>query len=114
MTQDQKKAIELYQKAADLGNTSAMTKLAVCYEKGDGVPQDKQKSIELYQKAANMGNTNVITQLRKQDKGREKNNTHTKKALEAPTKLTEYKDMESENTELLTRITFNLSHHNNT
>ena len=59
-----KKAIELIKRASDNGCISAMVNLAVCYEKGDGVPQDKKKAIELLQKAADMGNTNAMKKLR--------------------------------------------------
>ena len=53
-----------------------------------------------------MGNTNVIAQLCKQDKGRRENNTYTKKTLETLTKLTEYRDTDSENHRILCWIHF--------
>ena len=62
--QDKKKAIELLQKAAEMGNTDAMNKLGVChYEKGDGVSQDKKKATELFLKASDMGNTSAMVYL---------------------------------------------------
>ena len=36
LTKDEKKAVELIQKAAALGNSNAMKTLAVCYENGIG------------------------------------------------------------------------------
>ena len=63
IAQDKKKAIELFQRAADLGNADAMNKLGVYHYKGNGVLQDKKKSIELYQKAADMGNTDAMFNL---------------------------------------------------
>ena len=66
--QDKKKAIELFQKAADMGNTYAMLILSHCHRDGKGVSQDKQKSIELYQTTAGMGNTHALAQLNSKDK----------------------------------------------
>ena len=50
---------------------------------------------------SDVGNRNVITQLRRQDKGKRENNTYTKQTLEILTKLTEYKDTETENHRIL-------------
>ncbi|GBB88597.1 hypothetical protein RclHR1_15150002 [Rhizophagus clarus] len=54
---DKKKAFELYQKAADLGNTDGITNLGHCYLYGYGTDIDKKKAFELYQKAANLRNS---------------------------------------------------------
>ena len=62
VSQDKQKAIELYQRAADMGDTNAMFNLAVWHENG-GVSKDKEKTIELYQRAADMGDTNAMFNL---------------------------------------------------
>ena len=41
--QDYSQAIQYYQKAAKLGNASAMNNLSIMYIKGDGVKQDIKK-----------------------------------------------------------------------
>ena len=50
---DDAKAVELYRKAADLGNPGAMVHLAFMYETGrGGLHKDKKKAKDLRQKAA--------------------------------------------------------------
>ena len=56
VTENDKKAIIWYQKAADLGNTKAQCRLGDMYYTGRGVSQDFVKAVEWYQKAANQGN----------------------------------------------------------
>jgi TPR repeat protein len=51
---DNKKAFELYQKAANLGNVSGINNLGYCYQNGIGTNIDNQKAFELYQIAANL------------------------------------------------------------
>ena len=58
-----KKAVELWQKAADLGNTSAMCNLALMYKNGDYVDKNMKKAVELWQKAADLGDMNAINNL---------------------------------------------------
>ncbi|KAH3764274.1 sel1 repeat family protein [Pelomyxa schiedti] len=60
---DNRKAVELYQRAADAGDTTAMYNLAVCYDNGDGVEKDTQKAVTLYQRAADAGNTSAMCNL---------------------------------------------------
>ena len=48
-------AIELYQKAAEMGLDSAQNKLGDCYDDGVGVFQDKEKAFYWYRKAAEQG-----------------------------------------------------------
>lgn len=48
-------AAELYQKAADKGDSYAMWRLAYAYVNGDGVDWDKTKALELLKKAAKGG-----------------------------------------------------------
>ena len=50
-----KKAFELYQKAADQGNIIALDKLGNFYCFGNVVERDDKKAVELYQKAAEKG-----------------------------------------------------------
>jgi serine/threonine protein kinase len=56
VTQDYSKALNWYEKAADLGNGAAMFSLGWMYEKGEGVARDYQKAREWYQKGASAGN----------------------------------------------------------
>jgi TPR repeat protein len=42
------RAVELYEKAADSGSTSALFNLGICYERGDGVAKSAEKAVELY------------------------------------------------------------------
>ncbi|GBB97802.1 hypothetical protein RclHR1_03070018 [Rhizophagus clarus] len=60
---DKKKAFELYQKAADLGNASGINSLGYCYFYGIGTDIDKKKAFELYQKAADLENASGINSL---------------------------------------------------
>ncbi len=57
--QDYGKALEWYQKAAELGNTVAMYTLGYMYEHGLGVEQDYAKAMEWYQKAADGGDVHA-------------------------------------------------------
>ena len=57
------KAIELYEKAIELGNSWAMNNLGVMYDKGEGVEQDYQKAKELYEKAIKLGNSQAMNNL---------------------------------------------------
>jgi TPR repeat protein len=50
------KALELYQKAADMGNSSGIMNIGFLYYQGLGVPKDTAKAVELWKKAADMGN----------------------------------------------------------
>jgi TPR repeat protein len=52
---DEKKAFELWQKAADQRHARAQFYLGLMYEEGWGVQQDDRKAIEWYQKAADQG-----------------------------------------------------------
>ena len=53
--QDYARAREWYEKAADKGDTTAMTNLGVLYDNGHGVAQDYVKAREWYEKAADKG-----------------------------------------------------------
>ena len=53
---DLQKALDLCLRAADLGYSKACYVLALCYEKGVGLPKDIAKAKEYYEKAAKKGN----------------------------------------------------------
>lgn len=52
---DIKKAVEHFQKGANLGSLYAMTNLGNLYEFGNGVKKDLKKAMQLYEKAYNLG-----------------------------------------------------------
>ena len=52
---DAKKAVDLYQKAADAGNAQAQWFLAAHYQYGDGIKQNYKKAFEWYKKVADQG-----------------------------------------------------------
>ncbi|GBB87807.1 hypothetical protein RclHR1_01430016 [Rhizophagus clarus] len=56
---DYEKAIELYHKAANSGDSDAQNNLANMYRNGEGVDKDYEKAIELYHKAANSGDSDA-------------------------------------------------------
>lgn len=56
VAQDLTKAVQRYQRAADLGDANAMFNLGVCYQKGCGVRQDRLRARQLYAEAARRGN----------------------------------------------------------
>jgi TPR repeat protein len=60
---DLKKAFELFQKAANLGNLIGMCNLGLCYKEGLGTDKNGQKAFEIYQKAAELGNSRAINSL---------------------------------------------------
>lgn len=53
--QDYAKALEWYEKAANLGNRTAMTTSGYMYYAGEGVKKNYNKALEWYDKAANSG-----------------------------------------------------------
>ena len=60
---DMKKAVELYEKAADMGVPQAMTNLAVLYINGDNVEQNEEKGFELFMKAAELDHGSAMRNL---------------------------------------------------
>ncbi|RGB39552.1 hypothetical protein C1646_472669 [Rhizophagus diaphanus] len=60
---DEKKAFDLFQKAAELKNASGIYNLGYCYEKGIETGVDGKKAFELYQKSADLGNSFGINNL---------------------------------------------------
>lgn len=63
VNQDYQKAVELYQKGADLGDSGALYNLGVMYENGRGVEQNYKKAVELYQKGADLGDAWAFNNL---------------------------------------------------
>lgn len=60
---DYTKAVELYKKAINLGNSVAMSNLALMYIFGNGVEINNEEAIKLYKKSIELGNINSIRQL---------------------------------------------------
>ncbi|CAO5675140.1 MAG: hypothetical protein HEEMFOPI_00994 [Holosporales bacterium] len=52
---DYKRAFKNFKKAADLGNKTARSNVALCYLHGNGVSQNVQKAINIYQELTNQG-----------------------------------------------------------
>ncbi len=55
--------IEFYIKAVELGNSTAMENLGICYETGDRVTKDIKKAFDLYQRGADLNHSFVMTCL---------------------------------------------------
>ena len=55
VTQDDEKAVELFQQAVKQGEATAQFNLGLMYADGCGVAQDHKKAVELFQQAANQG-----------------------------------------------------------
>lgn len=65
VAQDQPKAAQLYQRAADLGDVNAMKNLALCYKHGQGVPQDHtREAMQLFGKVAQRDGARSSEKLR--------------------------------------------------
>jgi hypothetical protein len=60
---DEKKAIELWQKAAEQGHAGAQFQLGAMYHFGPGVQKDSKKAVEGYQKAAGQGHAGAKNNL---------------------------------------------------
>ena len=60
---DTSKAVAIWKQGAESGDSDAIRNLALCYEKGFGVPQDKNKAFEMYQRSCEMGNANAVFKL---------------------------------------------------
>ena len=54
------KANELFLKAANAGNASAMRNLAYCYQSGKGIEADPRKAFYWFEKAAKLGNVDAM------------------------------------------------------
>src|SRR5438477_311476 len=62
LVKDEKKAVELYQQAANQGYAKAQHNLGVCYENGKGVAKDEKKAAELYQQATKIKEQQILLQ----------------------------------------------------
>ena len=62
---DKQKAVELYQKAANLGDEVAQYNLALMYKNGVGIEKDVDKAIYWYEHSAKQGYQNAQNQLKK-------------------------------------------------
>ena len=60
---DEKKALEMYRRAGDLGDSYAMNNLAYCFQNGIGVARDDQKAFKLYGEAVTRGNPGAVNNL---------------------------------------------------
>ena len=54
-----KKAAQLYQRAADLGDVMAICNLGIFYRSGRGVKLDKKKAVKYFRMAADRGNASA-------------------------------------------------------
>jgi TPR repeat protein len=63
VAQDDAKAREWYEKAADKSHAGAMFNLGVLYANGEGVAQDYARAREWYEKAADKGHTSAMFNL---------------------------------------------------
>lgn len=61
--QDDARAVELYQEAADMGYARALHNLGFMYAEGRGLPQDEFKAIELYRAAMAQAYVPAMTSL---------------------------------------------------
>lgn len=63
VTQDHKKAIELYEKSGNAGYVDAMFNLGLIYKEGTGTPQDYVKAKYWFKKAAESGDAEAMVYL---------------------------------------------------
>ena len=63
VTQDYNKARELYERAIDKGNATAMYNLGYMYHYGEGVTQDCNIAMELFENAIDKGNADAMNNL---------------------------------------------------
>lgn len=60
---DYQKAVELYKKSAELGNSNAQNNLGYCYFTGHGVDRDYKEAINWYEKAAKNNHRDALNSL---------------------------------------------------
>ncbi|KAH3761778.1 sel1 repeat family protein [Pelomyxa schiedti] len=63
LDQDPRKAVLLFRRAADAGNTGAMNNLGWCYQHGKGVDKDMDQAVSLFRRAVDAGNTDAMVNL---------------------------------------------------
>ncbi|RIA98188.1 hypothetical protein C1645_813041, partial [Glomus cerebriforme] len=64
---DKRKAFELYQKAANLGDSTAQYNLAMIYETGIRIERNINQAIYWYEKSAEQGDQNAQNKIRIQN-----------------------------------------------
>ena len=57
-------ALQLWEKAAELGNTDALYYSGVCYYYGDGLPRNKEVAFYLWEQAAAQGHSGASMSLK--------------------------------------------------
>jgi TPR repeat protein len=62
-TKDYAKALDLYNRAIDLGHSGAINNLGFMYHRGQGIPRDFDKAIGLYRQAINLNNSTAMHNL---------------------------------------------------
>ena len=72
LQKDMRKAVKLWEEAAELGSVDALFNLGVSYGTGDGVQKDEAKASEYYKKAAMQGHVESRHNLGNHE-GRRKN-----------------------------------------
>lgn len=60
---DHKKAVKLLRQAVAAGIADAMWDLAICYERGAGVPTNRRLAYELYLRAAIRGDSDAVMEV---------------------------------------------------
>jgi hypothetical protein len=63
VAKDEAEAVRWYRRAAEAGNTDAMTNLGFMYRDGRGIAKDEVEAVRWYRRAAEAGNTNAMTNL---------------------------------------------------
>jgi uncharacterized protein len=63
MEKDIANAVELYARAADVGDMTAIYNLGACYECGNGVDKDASKAVERYTRAVDKGLAGAMCNL---------------------------------------------------
>ena len=63
INQDHMRAVNLFAKAAEYGNSDAQMQLGFYYHKGQGVPKDDLKAIDWFEKSAKNGHLKAIANL---------------------------------------------------
>ena len=63
MEQDVEKGIQLWMKAASMGNPESMCTIGTCYLRGEILKQDINKAIEYLTRSAELGNTLAMQRL---------------------------------------------------
>ena len=63
MKEDNSKAFELFQKAAEKNHVDAMFRLGICYYNGEGISKNYGRAFELFQKAAEKNHLNAMFRL---------------------------------------------------